>query len=159
MAEFVQVDKTEEMKAGDKLRLTFNVLSLADEVFGFFSPTWQQQQYEIKLTKAIEQIQAQSAAHGYRVLAIQTDPSNKTIVVDIVVENPTLMGKGLGLFPFIIAGYVIIAIVAAVGLNMALDKVERIVDKPIPALGLLGLGGILLFFYLSSKFQVKGSGQ
>ena len=156
--EFKQVTKDEPAKAGDKFRLTFNVLTWTEQLWGIISPSWQAQVYEQKIAAAIEKMKSQESGGGFRILDVESQAGDKKLIVDIQIVDPGKLQKGIGVIPFAIVGAVIQLLMVAtivVGVNMALSRVDKIVEKPIPAIGFVIALGLAAYFLIDAEIKKR----
>lgn len=155
-----QIDLDTPISNGDKLRFTFNVMSVVDNIFGWLDPVGQEKKYNDSIAKATTSILANQTAGGYSVLHFENLPKSRKFVVDLRVNDITRFSavpRGLAVAPVVVVAiaYAVIAIVAVIGINMALDRVDRILEKPIPALAFIALGGIALWAWWQSEQEKK----
>jgi len=143
-----------KIKVGDILRLYFSIEpNLIEKAIGWVNHDYLIQKTEKRIDLLIDKIRKELPKKGLKIRYIDVDRIKMEMVVEAeVVKLPQEIELGavpVAVLTGIITLFTVIA--GSIGLSLTLKRVEKIVEKPIPALGLLGVGFILLYILLRRK--------
>jgi len=157
MAELVEVTdiQTEQVKIGDVYELHFNILNIFQEIAGWFAPVTNEKLKQEKANTLIQKVLDESYNRKwFRILSSKVD--GNTLILRIGISNipqDTQVGQlgvlVLALLPFV--AEIIVALGVAIGINVAITKAFKVIEKPLPALAIGAVALLGLFIYFGRK--------
>jgi len=144
------ISERSEIRTGDRIRMTFSVMNIAERFLGWAFPQWGRDRWDERMQEAKRALIGRQNEHGFSVLDYRPSYETNTLIVDVRITDATRYSRGLSGVPVVAVwavAYVIISITAAIGINMALRRVERIVETPTGAIALaaIAIAGIYLY--------------
>jgi len=159
MAELIPITdiNQQEVKIGDVYELHFDIKNIFQVIAGWFAPQWSEEQKKNKINELIQKTLDESQKRGwFRVLKYSTDGNTLILRIGISqIPTQTTVGQlealPLLLLPFV--AEIIVAIGVAIGINVAVSKAFKVVEKPLPLLimGAVAIAGLYIYTTMRRK--------